>query len=122
MACEETYKKLEQGIWQADLVVDSIFGTGIARDIEGFIYKAVDMVNNSSTPSSCSRYPIRNQRKTRKVMGIAIKANHTVSFGYPKRGHILYPGREYTGRLYVAPISLPQDSAQAIGVKSFYSG
>ena len=51
--------------------------------------------------------------------GAAIRANHTVSFGYAKRGHLLYPGREHTGKLHTVPISLPQDSAQAIGVKSF---
>ncbi|NLN40847.1 MAG: NAD(P)H-hydrate dehydratase [Clostridiales bacterium] len=119
VTCEEDIKKLEQGIWQANLVVDSIIGTGIARDIEGLIYKSVDMVNKSSTPVVAVDIPSGINGKDGKVMGIAIKSKHTVSFGYPKRGHILYPGREYTGRLHVVPISLPKDSAQAIGVKAF---
>jgi len=116
---KEHLRILEQAIWQADLIVDSIFGTGIHRDIEGLIYEAIDMVNKSSVPVVAVDIPSGINGRDGKVMGIAMKANHTVSFGYAKRGHILYPGREYTGRLHVVPISLPQDSAHAVGVKAF---
>ncbi|MFY9175793.1 MAG: NAD(P)H-hydrate dehydratase [Caldicoprobacterales bacterium] len=116
---EEDIKTLKGSIYQADLIVDSIFGTGITRDIDSLIYKAVDMVNKSPVPVVAVDIPSGINGKDGRIMGIAIKAQHTVSFGYPKRGHILYPGREYTGRLHVVPISLPQDSSQAVGVKTF---
>ena len=41
-------------------------------------------------------------------MGTAIKADTTVTFAIPKRGHLLYPGCEFTGKLHIADISIPE--------------
>jgi NAD(P)H-hydrate epimerase len=45
---------------------------------------------------------------TGQVMGIAIEADATVTFGAPKRGHLLHPGARHTGKLYVADIGFPR--------------
>jgi NAD(P)H-hydrate epimerase len=41
-------------------------------------------------------------------MGCAVKAYHTITFGLPKRGHLLYPGAEYTGKLLIRNIGFPE--------------
>ncbi|MGB9823346.1 hypothetical protein [Thermodesulfovibrio sp. 3462-1] len=33
---------------------------------------------------------------TAEILEVAIKAKITVTFGFPKRGHLLFPGKEYT--------------------------
>jgi NAD(P)H-hydrate epimerase len=41
-------------------------------------------------------------------MGYAVKADCTITFGLPKRGHMLYPGAEYSGKLFIEDIGFPQ--------------
>ncbi|MEI3364228.1 MAG: NAD(P)H-hydrate epimerase [Enterocloster sp.] len=41
---------------------------------------------------------------TDAVMGIALKADVTVTFGWEKMGIALYPGRSYAGKVLVKDI------------------
>ncbi|MFH1025426.1 MAG: NAD(P)H-hydrate dehydratase, partial [Nitrospirota bacterium] len=44
-----------------------------------------------------------------RVMGNAVKADYTVTFGLPKRGHLLFPGSEFSGKLFIEDIGFPRD-------------
>lgn len=46
-------------------------------------------------------------------MGIALKADVTVTFGYEKLGTLLYPGRAYSGAVVVADIGFPPVSLES---------
>jgi len=116
---ERDVSNLEESLKGATLVVDAIFGTGLSRPVEGVFAQAIQLVNDMPVPVVAVDIPSGINGEDGHVMGIAIKASHTVTFGYPKRGHLLYPGRKYTGKLHVVPISLPLDSAQAVGVHAF---
>ena len=112
-------QELDRCIGKADLIIDSIFGTGLSRDIEGTVSDVIERVNRSPVPVVSVDIPTGINGVNGRVMGTAIRADYTVTFGNIKRGHLFYPGREYSGKLFVSPISLPLCSAESIGVKTF---
>ena len=115
----EDLPALKGKLQNSDLVVDAIFGTGLSKPIEGLLYRVIETVNECGRPVVAVDIPSGIHGKDGRIMGIAIKADATVTFGYLKRGHLLYPGRQYSGFVKVVPISLPGDSAGAVGVSAF---
>lgn len=91
------------------VVIDAIFGTGLSKPIKGDIADVISIVNNSAKDVVSVDIPSGISSDTGEVMGIAIKATLTVTFGLPKRGHFLYPGAEHTGRLFVEDIGFPKE-------------
>ncbi|MFN3478865.1 MAG: NAD(P)H-hydrate epimerase, partial [Thermodesulfovibrionales bacterium] len=100
-------------ITEADLhgaiVVDALLGTGLNKPIEGPMAEVIGFLNKSGAPVVSVDIPSGISSDTGQVMGVAVRACHTVTFGLPKRGHLLYPGAEYTGRLIIENIGFPQE-------------
>jgi ADP-dependent NAD(P)H-hydrate dehydratase / NAD(P)H-hydrate epimerase len=89
-------------------VVDAVFGTGLSKQASGDIAAAFRAVSESSVPVLAVDIASGISSDTGAILGEAIKADHTVTFGLPKRGHFLYPGAGYTGCLYVEDIGFPE--------------
>ncbi len=96
------------------LVVDAVFGTGLARPVAGKIAEAFGAINESPCPVVAVDIPSGVSADTGGVLGTAIKADTTVTFGAPKRGHLLHPGAGHTGRLYVEDIGFPKKLFEAV--------
>jgi ADP-dependent NAD(P)H-hydrate dehydratase / NAD(P)H-hydrate epimerase len=102
-------EEIESTIKPEQIIVDAIFGTGLTRDIEGYYFQIIQLINKKNNQVISLDIPSGIDGDTGIVKGIAIKANYTVTFGLPKIGNILYPGYEYTGKLYVSHISFPPE-------------
>ncbi len=103
---------------QADVVVDGLFGIGLnspvrtpfdlyIREINawhqsagGRLIYAVDIPSGISSDNG-------------QIMGEAVCADVTVTFGCKKCGLVLYPGRTYAGKTIISDIGFPKEALEA---------
>ena len=90
-----------------DVLVDAVFGVGLSRNVEGVYKEFLEMLIQSRPAWTVAvDIPSGIHSTTGAVMGIALKADLTVTFGYEKLGTCFYPGREYAGQVEVKDIGL----------------
>lgn len=104
---------------QWDFALDALLGTG-ARGVPEAL--AADGVNalrgldDRGTIVVAVDLPTGVHADTGAIARRAVRADLTVTFGFPKRGHFLYPGRAFVGRLEVVDIGLAPDAIEASAI------
>jgi ADP-dependent NAD(P)H-hydrate dehydratase / NAD(P)H-hydrate epimerase len=88
------------------LIVDALFGTGLSRPLEGRYARLVQDINAAAAPVVAVDIPSGICADTGAVLGVAVAAQVTVTFGVRKRGFYGEPGADYVGRLVLIDIGL----------------
>lgn len=112
----EQMNLVEEKISDYGVIVDAIFGTGLTREIGGFHKEAVEIINHSGKTILSIDIASGIHSDTGEELGIAVRANRTVTFAFPKVGLLVYPGADYTGNLVCKDIGIP---CQVIDKMSF---
>ena len=97
-----------------DIILDAVFGIGLGREIGGEYRKVLEMLESMREQYGAGIIAVDTPSgihgTTGEIMGIALEADVTVTFGYAKTGLLLYPGKQYAGKLVVADIGFPEAS------------
>ena len=91
-----------------DVAVDAMFGVGLSRELEGEFREAVVFLSGLKPEFTVAvDIPSGICSETGRILGAAVEADLTVTFGYEKVGTAIYPGKGYCGRVEVKDIGFP---------------
>ncbi|HHK74694.1 MAG TPA: NAD(P)H-hydrate dehydratase, partial [Rhizobiales bacterium] len=99
---------------KADLVIDAIFGAGLARDVTGIPARMISAVEQMQIPVMAVDIPSGIDGATGQARGAAMHADLTVTFFRARPGHYLLPGRLHRGRLVVRDIGIKPAVLEAV--------
>ncbi len=89
------------------ILIDALFGVGLSREISGIYEEAVELFNELRGRVIALDMPSGVDTDRGKILGkICVRADETVTFGFCKRGLVLYPGCLSAGQVTVADIGI----------------
>ena len=110
--------RVRSQLQSADLAVDAIFGTGLSSPVSGAYKIAIDLLNEISAekqyPVVAVDLPSGIHADTGAILGVAVRASLTVTFGLPKIGLYLGEGIDHAGQIRIADIGIPPSYTAAV--------
>lgn len=97
-----------------DIIVDAVFGTGFKGELPKDLKLVFSLLKETRGKTVAVDIPsgINGEKGTSEP---ALPVYHiTVTFAYPKLGHLLYPGRKHIGELFVVDIGIPHKYGEEI--------
>jgi ADP-dependent NAD(P)H-hydrate dehydratase / NAD(P)H-hydrate epimerase len=105
------------------LVIDGLFGIGLARPVTGDHAQLVDYTNRQRCPVLALDVPSGIQSDTGQMLGCAVRATHTLTFIALKPGLLTLDGPDHCGEIRVATLDLDLPKARAwIADPALFSG
>lgn len=94
----------------ADVLVDAVFGIGLHRPVEGVFRGFLEKMEASGADVIAVDIPSGIDSDTGEVMGAAVRADVTVSFGCGKTGLYQNEGPDLAGKVVIADIGIPEEA------------
>jgi NAD(P)H-hydrate epimerase len=107
---------LKTHIEKSRLVIDSLFGTGLTRNITGHFAEVIEYVNRSPCAVVAVDMPSGLDADTGRPLGVCIQADLTVTFGLMKQGQVCYPGKTFVGEISIVDIGLPESAVNQMNI------
>ncbi len=111
-----------------DIIIDAIFGSGLNRDIEGFVAELIKHLNNNNAIRISIDIPsglisgIQEFRNSGKLTAHSIfKADYTLSFQFPKLAFMFPENDAYVGKWEILDIGLHKDFIDNVETLNFYT-
>jgi NAD(P)H-hydrate epimerase len=90
----------------AELIVDSLFGTGLRGELSEEYRRLIESINACQRPILAVDIPSGLDCDSGQPLGAVIKAAWTVSFVAVKKGFTVAGASQYTGEIFVASIGI----------------
>lgn len=98
---------------KSDLLIDALLGTGIKGELRGNAEEIIALTKKMDLQNLCILavdIPSGINGRDGSIAGMALKADYTATMAAYKRGLILYPGRDYAGKIKVIDIGINEDT------------
>lgn len=108
------------------VIVDAIFGIGLSRKIEDRktantqFAKVIEQMNEMEGYKISVDMPSGIHTDTGEIMAHAVKADCTITFAFRKMGQMLFPGKQYCGKVIVSRIGITEAAFMGQEPKHFY--
>ncbi len=109
----DNLKSFDHKLRHADLIVDAVFGTGLAKPASGFYEPLFDAINALDKFVVSVDIPSGLDSDTGQAIGPHVQADLTLALALAKRSHLLYPAVESMGEVWVLDIGIPQQAVEA---------
>ena len=98
----------------SDVIIDGLFGFGLTRPITGDLAGFMQQINQSNIPIVSLDLPSGIHTDTGKMLGVAIRAQHTVCLGLWKRAFGQEQALNWIGQAHLVPFGIPVLDQEAI--------
>lgn len=92
---------------ETDIVVDAVFGTGLEREITGDWREALEAINRHAAPVLALDIPSGIHSDTGRCMGVAVKADASITFIGLKQGMFTGSSPAYCGDIRFDALDVP---------------
>lgn len=92
---------------ECSLIVDAMFGTGLDRPVTGLFGAVIEAINLAARPVVALDLPSGVDADNGAILGVAVRADATVTFGSHKRGLHQFPGAGLTGDVTCVELGVP---------------
>ncbi len=117
IAYDEDVKKLDNQ--QFSLIVDSIFGIGLTREVKGIYETVIRYGNQINAKKVAVDIPSGLETTTGNVLGDCFQADVTVTFGFLKQGMLLGDGPRYCGDIKVKQVGFAKTAIATVNPKAY---
>lgn len=118
-AQDKNLANFDELLSSASCVVDTLFGTGKIRPLEGVVQQILDRVAGAKRKNENLRViaidlPSGLDADSGAVDPACLDADNTITLGFPKLGLFNFPGAERAGKVTVVDIGIPDHLAESI--------
>lgn len=107
-AREQDRDEMARGVAWAGLLVDGLLGTGLRGPVREPYSSLISFLNARRAPILALDIPSGLDCDTGEILGKAVRARRTATFGAPKQGFSRGQGPETTGAVTIVDISIPR--------------
>lgn len=105
---------------QSDLIIDAIFGSGLNREIDEETKQVISKINDADALRISIDIPSGLFVEKTSVGGSVVKADHTLTFQFPKLPFFFPENAPYVGEFHVLDIGLHKEYVQQTPTITYY--
>lgn len=115
VTAEAQLGQLEGELTGVDLIVDALLGTGLDREVSPLMRSAIEAINRAGVPVVALDIPSGLSTNEGRALGLAVRAQLTITFAHWKLGLLTSWGADHAGRIEVVDIGVPSQLYEQVG-------